>query len=107
MKGNFTWRTEYIQGSIMASSCIYYTIYVFLPSILATYMSITVFTRIQDKVSSFNLAPKQVRSSKFAYEAHRTAPIQGALNQTKPSQANPCIAKSLCEIWAFAGYYTA
>jgi len=38
---HFMWRTEYIQGSIMASSCIYYTVYTFPLSILATYMPIT------------------------------------------------------------------
>jgi len=43
---------------------------------------------------------------KFAYEAsHWTTPIQGALNQTKPSQTNPCIAQTSCEIWALVGYY--
>jgi len=51
----------------------------------------TVFTQMQDKVYSLNLALK------FMYQApNQTAPNWITLNWTKHSQTKACIAKSSC-----------
>jgi len=70
-------------------------------------MSITVFTRMQDKVSSLNFVLNMSGHFKFTYETPQwTAPIRIALNQ-KPSQTTACIPQSSSAICAPVGYYAA
>ena len=66
-------------------ACIYYTICTtFLPSILATYMSITVFTGMQDNVSSPNWAPKTCQVILNSPMKRHTGPQQSGSLWTNP-----------------------